>query len=371
MTTSSIAAPPARAESGAIPPFVPHPWIRNAHLQTIAARFWSWPRPRLAATYAEVDVGGGDRVSVLDSTPPSWRPGDPAAILVHGLGGCARSPYITRVGRRLVDRCGIRVVRMNLRGAGSGFGAARSYYHSGKTDDVRRVAGWLAARAPGSPIVLVGFSLGANLVLKLAGEAADDPVGQLDGVVAANPPIDLEACCRAIQHPRNRVYDRNFVRLLRGEVARLHARFPELGPIDLSTAQTLLEFDEAYTAPRNGFRHARDYYRQCSAGHWVRRIQVPGLVIHAMDDPFIPASAFDSFVFPPQVACEMIPQGGHLGFWSHRPWDGDRRWLDARIARWLFERHGCRPRPASRPLPSRADPNLSPGTCPPCRADPP
>ena len=320
-----------------VPPFTPHPWVRGAHLQTVFARLWSWPTPRLDSTYAEVDVGHGDFVSVLDSIPRGWQPGDPAAILVHGLGGCARSPYVVRIGRRLVGRLGVRVVRMNLRGSGSGFGVSRSYYHGGRSDDVRRVAAWLSLRAPKSPIALVGFSLGANLVLKLAGEAADDPVGQLDCVVAANPPVDLEACCRAIQQPRNRIYDRNFVRLLRDEVSRLHDRFPDLGPIDLTSAQSLLDFDELYTAPRNGFLHATDYYCQSSSHRWIERIRVSGLLIHALDDPFIPAESFAGIHFPANLICEMVPQGGHLGYWSHHPWDGDRRWLEARVAHWLMQ----------------------------------
>ena len=286
MLTSSPPTPPASE----IPAFVPHPWIRGGHFQTIFARFWPWPRPKLDSTYAEVAVGDGERLSVLESIPPGWQANDPAAILVHGLGGCARSAYLVRVGKRLVERGRIRVVRMNLRGAGSGFGAARSYYHSGKTEDLRQVAAWLAHRAPGSAITLVGFSLGANLVLKLAGEAATDPVAQLAGVVAANPPIDLERCCRAIQEPRNRIYDRNFVRLLRTDVGRLHARFPELGTLDLNSARSLLEFDELYTAPRNGFLHARDYYERSSANRWIAQIQVPGLIVAALDDPFIPPS---------------------------------------------------------------------------------
>ena len=307
-------------------------------MQTIVARLWSWPKPRLASTYTEVEVGSGDRVSVLESIPAGWKPGDPAAVLVHGLGGCARSPYIVRIGQRLVERGNTRVVRMNLRGAGSGFGSTRTYYHSGRTDDLRHVAAWLARRAPGSPIALVGFSLGANLVLKLAGEATDDPVDQLDCVIAANPPVDLEACCRTIQHPRNRIYDKNFLRLLRTEVRRLQDRFPDLEVVDLSAARSLLDFDEAYTAPRNGFLHARDYYQRCSANRWISQIRVPGLVIHAEDDPFIPPEAFAAINFPPQLALEMVPHGGHLGFWSHRPWDGDRRWLDARIAHYLKSR---------------------------------
>lgn len=327
---------PAPRVGEPVPPFEPHPWVRGPHAQTIVGRYWPWPRVRLPSTYAEVDLGGGDRTSVLESIPETWDEGDPSAILVHGLGGCARSQYIVRVGRKLVDR-GVRVVRMNLRGAGSGFGLSRSFYHSGKSDDLRAVAGWLASRAPRSPIALVGFSLGANLVLKLSAEAVERPVEGLDCVVAANPPLDLDACCRMIQQPWNRIYDRNFLRNLRAEVARHHDAFPDLDRVDLSGARSLLQFDELYTAPRNGFRDATDYYVQCSAGPMLHRIEVPGLVIHAADDPFISDEPFARASFPPRLALELIPGGGHLGYLSRKPWQGDRRWLDARVVAWLTE----------------------------------
>jgi len=318
----------------AIPPFEPHPWLRGPHLQTIVGRFWPSRHCRLASTYAEVDLGDGDRTSVLDSIPVGWSEGDPSAILVHGLGGCARSPYLIRVGKRLVEQ-GVRVVRMNLRGAGSGFALSRSFYHSGKSDDLRQVARWLAARAPGSPIALIGFSLGGNLVLKLAAEAADRPIEGFDCVVAANPPLDLHACCQMIQKPVNRLYDRNFLRNLRSEVKRLQSAFPDLEPADLSTARSLIHFDELYTAPRNGFRDAIDYYVQSSAGRMLHRIEVPGLVIHASDDPFIPDEPFLQADFPSGLALELIPGGGHLGYLSRQSWRGDHRWLDARICVWL------------------------------------
>jgi predicted alpha/beta-fold hydrolase len=320
-----------------VPPFEPHPWLWNGHLQTIAARYLTGPSIRLRSTYHEIELADSDRLSVLVSTPAGWSPGRPSALLVHGLGGCARSPYVVRVAARLVG-LGIRAIRMNLRGAGSGFGSARGFYHAGRTSDLRAVADWLNQRTPGSPIALVGFSLGANLVLKLAAEAATEPLDSLDCVLAANPPIDLAACCREIRRRENRIYDRNFLRNLCAEVARLHAVFPELGPVPLSEIRSLFEFDDLYTAPRNGYQGAGDYYDQNSSAPLIPQIRVPGLVVHAEDDPFIPADSFRQVAFPPGLALELNSKGGHLGYFSRNDWDGDRRWLEARLASWLAAR---------------------------------
>ncbi len=320
-----------------VPAFVPHPLLRNGHLQTIFGRHIVGPRVSLPSQSHEVDVEGGDRLVVLESVPPNWQPGGPSALLVHGLGGCAEASYVVRVGARLW-RNGIRVVRMNLRNAGAGFGRARGIYHAGRTEDLRRVSEWMSQRAPGSLQALIGFSLGANLVLKLAAEASERPLEGLDCVLAANPPIDLAACCRQIQHPSNRLYDRNFVRQLRREVERLHAVFPDLGPVRLPKVMTLYDFDDLYTAPRNGFAGAVDYYERSSASAFIPRIRVPGLVVHAEDDPFVPAEPFRAVEFPPGLALELISSGGHLGYVSQRQWNGDRRWLDGRLTAWLAAR---------------------------------
>jgi predicted alpha/beta-fold hydrolase len=325
-----------RAGGGRVGPFEPHPWLRGGHLQTIAGRFLPAGNVRLASARHEVRLGDGDRIVVCDSIPPGWRAPDPAVVLVHGLAGCARSPYVVRVAARLVRR-GIRAVRMNLRGAGAGFGAARRFYHSGLTGDLRAVVDWLSRCAAGSPIGLVGFSLGGNLVLKLAAEAADEPLAGLDCVLAASPPLDLAACCRHIQRPENRVYDRNFVRLLVAEVRRMHEAHPELGPIDpgLTGVTSLFDFDDRYTAPRNGFDGADDYYARCSAGPLLARVRVPGLIVQAEDDPFIPPEPFRDLARPEPLGLELWPSGGHLGFVSRCRHEGSHRWLDARLTSWL------------------------------------
>lgn len=322
-----------------VPPFEPHPWLRGGHRQTIVGRYWPGPRVRLDSRSWEIELDDGDRLSVRDTVPAGWSEGGAVAVLVHGLGGCARAPYVVRVAEKLV-KLGIRAIRMNLRGAGEGFGLARGFYHSGRTEDVRAVVDWLGRVAPGSPVALVGFSLGGNLVLKLAAEATVRPLPGLDAVLAANPPIDLAACCRRIRAGGNRIYDRNFVHQLRGQVHRLHTRFPELGPVDLRGARTLLDFDDRYTAPRNGFAGAVDYYTRCSAGPLIPRIAVPGLVVHALDDPFIPAETFRMVQFPDGLALELIESGGHLGYISRSRGTGDHRWLDVRLSAWLAEHWG-------------------------------
>jgi predicted alpha/beta-fold hydrolase len=322
-----------------VPPFEPHPLLRGGHLQTVGGRYFPGRQQSLNSTYHEILLEDGDRLTVFETTHAAMPVERPTAILVHGLAGSARAPYVVRLGCRLA-RLGFRVVRMNLRGAGAGFGLARGTYHAGRTADVRSVAQWTAQRAPGSPIALIGFSLGANLVLKLAAEAAASPVEALDCVVAANPPLDLDACCRHMQRPENRFYDQNFLKLLLHEVRRLHARFPDLPAIDVSAARCVYDFDDLYTARRNGFASAADYYERSSAGPLIKRIQVPGLVVHSLDDPFIPAEPFRNVTFPRQVTLELTPSGGHLGYVSRTPWDGDRRWLDARLTAWLVARWG-------------------------------
>lgn len=319
-----------------LPPFEPHPWLRGGHAQTIVGRYWPMPRPGLAATAHELALADGDRLLLLESTPTGWEPTHPTAMMVHGLAGCAEASYIVRLGARLVD-LGIRVVRVNLRGAGRGFGLARGIYHAGRSDDLRAVVDWIRSRDDHTPIAAVGFSLGANLVLKLATEIAQEGpgAGALACVVAANPPIDLATCARRMSEPENRLYDWNFVRWLRKMVVRLHRRFPELGPPRLEGVRTLYQFDDRYTARRNGFASADDYYERCSLVASLGRINIPGLIIHAMDDPFIPHEPFLQATRRPGLALELVRHGGHLGYLSRNPCHGNRRWLDARLASFL------------------------------------
>ena len=304
---------------------------------SIGAEAW------LPSTYHEIPLEDGDRLAVLDSIPQEWSARHPSVLLVHGLGGSARSSYVKRIAVRLW-KIGIRVVRMNLRGAGAGFGLARGIYHAGRTEDLRAVLDWMGRSGGGSPIGLLGFSLGGNLVLKLAAEASETALEGLDCVVAVNPPIDLKACCEWIRRPENRIYDQNFVKLLKTQIDRLHQRFPELGPVNLTDVGTLYDFDDRYTALRNRFSGADEYYAASSAQPLIPRIAVDGLVIHSENDPFIPVDPFQVTAFPESVKLELVPGGGHLGYLSRGSWNGSRRWLDLRVTTWFSQRWRYTPR---------------------------
>src|SRR5262249_51864446 len=155
----------------------------------------------------------GDELVVHDSTPESWRPGNPIVVLVHGLGGCHDSGHLRRFAHLLAPR-GVRSVRVDLRGTGEGLPLARKTYHAGCSSDLRAVMQTVHCWSPTSPVGFVGVSLGGNVVVKLAGEAGADPVPGLTRVVAMGPPVDMVRCSELMSRPRNRFYNRYFARCL-------------------------------------------------------------------------------------------------------------------------------------------------------------
>jgi predicted alpha/beta-fold hydrolase len=319
--------------SGSDGPFRPIPLLGNPHLQTILGTFWRG-RPFLRpSTRRLVELPDGDRLLISDSTPPGWPEGGPVAVLLHGMGGTRQSGYIQRLAG-LLTQAGARVVRLDLRGNQFSLHLARRFYHAGLSADVRAVVEYLARLCPGSPVDLVGYSLSGNMVLKLAGEVADDPLPNLARVVAVAPPIDLARCAALLAEPRNRLYDRHFSREL-AALARLRAHYhPDLPLTAFPQRLTVRLFDDLYTAPRWGFADAEDYYRQSSAAPLVPRIALPTLILTARDDPFIAVASFEELPCSPDVSVEVVPWGGHLGYLG---WSSGRvvRWAEHRIAGWL------------------------------------
>ena len=244
-----------------------------------------------------------------------------------------------RVAGKL-NGAGVRTFRMDLRGCGAGVGLARHPYHAGRSEDAACVLEAIADWAPGSRAALIGFSLGGNIALKLAGERPDSTPANLDRVVAVSPPIDLLECVRYLTRPAGRVYDRYFVRLLQD---RLEDRVPPGSSprIAKRALRGVYEFDDAFTAPVCGFAAAEEYYALCSAKRFLPAIRLPTLVLAARDDPLVPAAPLESARVSANVRVVITDHGGHVAFIGRSGFDPDRRWMDWRIVDWVTRRLGA------------------------------
>ncbi len=312
--------------------FYPLPFLGNPHVQTLLAYVLSGPPFAHPTAERHVRLADGDRLALHDSAPAGWRPGGRIALVVHGLGGSHRSAHVRRQALALLRR-GVRVVRVDLRTAGRGIALARRPYHAGCSDDLRAAAAEVHRWSPQSPLALVGLSLGGNVVLKLAGEAADDPVPGLERVAAVGPPVDVARCVALLAEPRNRVYEQFYVRSLVRHFERHRRLFPDLPPVR-PRPTTMRLFDDLFTAPRCGFADAPDYYRRTSSLPLIPRIGVPALILAARDDPFIAAEPFERLRAPANVEVRLVEHGGHLGFLGPDG-AGGFRWAERTTADWV------------------------------------
>lgn len=313
--------------------FRPLPLLGNPHVQTVLATLLSESEAGLPSRPRLVPLPDGDHLLIFDSVPPRWKPGAPLVLMVHGLSGCHRSGYLIRLTRLLLPH-GYRVVRMNMRGAGGSLRYARRTYNAGCSADVRVVAETLLRDCPSSPLVLVGFSLGGNVVLKLAGEAAKEPLANLSAVAAVSPPVDLAACAELLQKPANRFYDLYFGQSLVRHVQRHRRFFPELPRIRFPEKITLRQFDDLYTAPRGGFADTDDYHARCSAAPLIPFIHKPTLILTARDDPFIAVEPLQDLPAREWLTVRIVDRGGHLGFLG-ADGRGGVRWAEPRVAEWI------------------------------------
>ena len=166
--------------------------------------------------------------------------------------------------------------------------------------------------SPDSPLILMGFSLGGNIVLKLAGELAALGKRFLSGVIAVSPPVDLYSSVILIGHPDNAMYERYFISLMRNDVHYRHATFKDMPSVNLPKQLKLYEFDQIYTAPYYGFRDARDYYSKCSAAQYVTDIAIPCKVLLAEDDPIVSHRSLDHIELPSHIEVYKTKKGGHI-----------------------------------------------------------
>ncbi|HWZ98931.1 MAG TPA: alpha/beta fold hydrolase [Candidatus Dormibacteraeota bacterium] len=315
-----------------VPVFEPHPLLTNGHLMTIAAALW---RRTFSLPPSEERFFAVDGESKLLSHC-NWQEGKrrdvPVIVLVHGLEGSSDSNYMKGVAEKACAR-GFHVVRLNQRNCGGTEMLTPTLYNSGMSEDYRAVFEELANVDGFEKIFFAGYSMGGNLVTKMAGEFGGSAPSQLRGVCAVCPAIDLAACADELERWDNYFYEGRFVRGLLKRYARKTKLFPQryskngFGPI-----RTVREFDDAITAPQFGFKDAAEYYESAGAKKVVAQIRVPYLLITAQDDPFVPYGAIRAAGVETNPAIQfVVPRhGGHCGFVS-RHGGPARFWAEERI----------------------------------------
>jgi predicted alpha/beta-fold hydrolase len=302
-----------------VTPFDAPRWLGNGHLQTLAASLPLWAPPRSfpdEPEHARIPLPDGGALHAR----AYWQRGGgqrTAVLLVHGLGGTSQSRYVVRAAVAF-HRAGFHAVCLDLRGVGEGVTDAFAVYHAGLTEDPRLAAEWLASRADVSSVVVVGFSMGGHVAIRLAGELGDAR-GPVSGVVAISAPLDLLAVSRAIERLRSWPYHQYVLRNLVKNARAFAERYPDRARFDasrLSSVGTIRAYDDLVSAPSHGFADADDYYRRASAGPFVPRIRLPTLLLHAEDDPMVPPSCVRPWLdeAPDAVTPIWSRRGGHVAW---------------------------------------------------------
>jgi predicted alpha/beta-fold hydrolase len=312
--------------------FVPHRLLKSGHAMTIAAAFV--PR-RFTLPAAEKRLFQVDPYSRL-LAHCHWQAGKtlgaPVMVIVHGLEGSSDSNYVLGIAEKAFHH-GYHVVRMNQRNCGGTEGLTPTLYNSGMSGDYRAVFEELANGDGFKQIFFAGYSMGGNLVTKMAGEFGDDVPPALRGVCAVCPALDLSACADALERRDNYLYQRHFVAGLMARYARKAKMFPDrYSRNGFAAIRTVRGFDDAITAPCFGYRDAEEYYQAAGAKKVVGQVRVPMLLITAEDDPFVPYVSFVAARVEQNPTIRFLaPQhGGHCAFISNKS-GAERFWAEQRI----------------------------------------
>lgn len=315
-------------------PFKPAWWLPGGHAQTIFPALLR-RRPVLPLDCETLELPDGDFVDLCWTGPG----GGPIVALFHGLEGGIGSHYSSGM-LAAIHAAGWQGVLMHFRGCSGRHNRLARSYHSGDTGDIGFLVKSLAQRAPDAPLAAIGFSLGGNALLKYLGETGN--ASGLKAAAVVSVPFQLAASADRLSRGLSRIYQRHLLALLRrkfrGKFAANDSRAGAIAlqPGELARLDTFRLFDDAVTAPLHGFDGVDDYYRRSSCRAFLSSIRIPTLIVHALDDPFLPQAAVPAAAeLAHCVSLELHQSGGHAGFVEGGvPWT-PRYWLERRIPEFL------------------------------------
>lgn len=316
--------------------FRPAMFAANRHVQTLL--------PTLLRVYnsvrykqQEITLPDGDFLDLAWNRIPAKTETRPIIVIFHGLEGSSNSPYVKGLMQQ-VNKCGWHAVLMHFRNCSGRLNRAARTYHSGETSDARFLMRWLQQKYPQAPLLAVGYSMGGNMLLKLLGEAqTESPVC---AAVAVSVPLMLDHCADQMRTGFSRVYQYHLLGKMKQKVLAKYQQYDYRKLIGLErktvrAVRDFWEFDDAFTAPINGFENVQDYYTRASSRQYLAKIKIPTLIIQSIDDPFMkPAVIPQECELSDKVCLELSDKGGHVGFVGGYLWKPEF-WLEKRIMAYL------------------------------------
>jgi len=303
------------------------PWyLFNKHIETIFPVLFR--KVDIQPHYSEkIDTPDNDFIDVDYYDIHSEK----TVILCHGLEGNAHKPYIKGMVNILL-KYGYNCIAWNFRGC-SGITNNHAYsYHSGATEDLTLVINNTIEKFPKTDLFLIGFSLGGNLILKYLGERPQHL--SIKRAVAISTPLDLHSSCEEISKSSNFLYTIRFLHTLKKKIKIKAKIFPEeINLTHIDAIKDLQEFDDVYTAPLHGFRNAMDYYSKCSSIHFLDNINIPTLLINALNDPFLSSKCYPRNINEKYITYDYPLNGGHMGFKMSN--DGNRYYHEIKSVYFL------------------------------------
>lgn len=316
-------------------PFDPIFFIKGTFPQTILGSSPSFFRgPRSHTKF--VLLPDKDYLALEITTPKGWKQNGITVVLLHGLCGSHNSPGLVRMAKKLEER-NVRSIRINLRGCGSGKGKAKKIYHAGQSDDIFEALKAIYAETPYTQLVLVGFSLGGNISLKLTAELSIANLNILKKTIAINPPVDLKSSIMLLADPKNRIYERFFMKLLKQDIKYRHKKFPDIKRIELPKHLHFYDYVKLYIVPEYGFKDNLDYYKRASSKFLISAITTDTNILFSEDDPIIKIQDFENFVMPENVHLFRTKKGGHIGYLAMPGKSRGFYWVDNIILDWIFD----------------------------------
>ncbi len=315
-------------------PFTPYPLIKGPIAQTVAGSKFRGKPFLPERTLHKLEIGPHNQLMIFELKQEENT--SPLVLMAHGMGGCSEAAYMRHISGKLYAR-GFGIFLMNHRGSGPGMGMCDRLWNGGSSGDLDQVVSYISNLYPQRPLLLIGFSLSGNILLKYLGERRKIP-SNVYAALAVNPPIDLKISSKMISDgPWADTFNRYYLELMNRQVEAMVECF-ERAHRPARPAKTIYEFDVLYTAPAFEFKDVDDYYSQSSAKQFLEFIRVPTTILCSKDDPFVPESVFQDARMSLCVDCLNPDFGGHMGYISKNKTPlGDRRWMDFICVQWAQE----------------------------------